>query len=101
MAVHPYKRSSLNRDDAEALAIDALGFLAADETRLVPFLGVTGLSLADIRQQAGSLEFLAGVLDFLMSDDSLLLVFASHKGLDPNLIAAARHALLPNDFYEG
>ena len=101
MATHPYKRPHLSRDEAEGLAIDALAFLAADETRLIPFLRATGFDPAAIRQEAGSPEFLAGVLDFLMSDDSLLLVFAAHRALDPNLVAAARRALMPGTAGEG
>lgn len=90
------KHQTLTRDEAKSLAIRALGFLAADETRLLAFLNVTGLTPAAIRQQASSPEFLSGVLDFLMSDNSLLLVFTANEGLDPNLIAAARRALMPN-----
>jgi hypothetical protein len=97
----PYKRPSICRDEAETLGLEALGFLASDETRLAAFLRTTGLSLADIREQAASPEFLAGVFDFLMSDDSLLLVFAGHKGLDPNVIGIARRALIPDDTIEG
>ncbi|MEJ2228241.1 MAG: DUF3572 family protein [Alphaproteobacteria bacterium] len=95
-----YRQPRISRDEAETLAIDVLGFLAADETRLAAFLRITGLSLADIRKEAASPEFLAGVFDFLLSDDSLLLVFAGHKNLDPNVIGAARRALMPNDTME-
>jgi hypothetical protein len=96
----PYKQPRISRDEAETLGLEVLGFLAADETRLAAFLRVTGLSLADIRKEAASPEFLAGVFDFLMSDDSLLLVFAGNKNLDPNVISAARLALMPNDTME-
>lgn len=95
------KHSRLSLGEAESLAIGALAFLAEDETRLIPFLKVTGLDLAGIRREAGSPEFLAGVLDFLMSDESLLLVFAGHRGLDPNVIAAARAVLQPGFSGEG
>jgi hypothetical protein len=83
----------LNHDDAERLAIKALGFLACDEMRLAQFLQATGYTLAAIRTEAASPEFLAGILDFLLSDESLLLVFASHHGVDPTLIARAKDLL--------
>ncbi len=95
------KSSRISREDAEVLAIEALAFIAADESRLLPFLRATGLAPADIRREAGSPEFLAGVLDFLMSDDSLLLVFAGHRGLDPNSVAAARRVIMPGAAGEG
>ena len=101
MVSHSRNSPRLTREAAESLAIEALVFLATDESRLAPFLRATGLDPADIRREADSPEFLAGVLDFLMSDDSLLLVFAGHRGLDPNLIAAARRILMPGTAGEG
>lgn len=83
----------LNHDGAEHLAIEALSFLASNEKRLAQFLQATGYTLAAIRAEAASPEFLAGILDFLLSDESLLLVFASHNGLDPSAIARAKDVL--------
>jgi hypothetical protein len=91
----PRKRTALSRDDAEALAIDTLSFLGEDPTRLAGFLTTTGLGPADLRRQAGSVEFLAGVLDFVASDESLLLVFASERHIDPATVMTARHLLMP------
>ncbi|MGB0086073.1 MAG: DUF3572 domain-containing protein [Rhodomicrobiaceae bacterium] len=90
------KQTDPRREDAEQLAIAALTFLAADETRLSAFVASTGYDLAGIRAEAASSGFLAGVLDFLLNDESLLLVFAGHMSIDPARIAAARRALLPN-----
>lgn len=83
----------LNEDDAERLAIEALSFIASDETRLSQFLQVTGFTLEAIRAEASSQNFLAGILDFLLSDDSLLLVFACHNGIDPSLVTKAKDVL--------
>lgn len=90
------KRHLVSRDEAEALAIDALGFLAGEENRLAAFLLTTGLAPADLRRQAGSVEFLAAVLDFLAADESLLLVFASAQHIAPETVLLARHKLLPD-----
>ncbi len=90
------KQSAAEREEAERIAIEALGFLAADEGRLSAFVAATGYDLAGIRAEAGAPRFLAGVLDFLMADESLLLVFASHSGTEPAAIAAARRALQPD-----
>ena len=100
MASFPHKRPILSRDEAETMAIDVLTFLAADETRLRRFIGVTGLEPSSIRSEASSTDFLIGVLDFLMNDESMLLVFAAHKNIDPGHISAARHALAPQDTSE-
>jgi hypothetical protein len=95
----PRKRQALSRDDAETLAIAALGFLAGEEHRLAQFLHMTGLAPADLRREAGSVEFLAGVLDFVAADESLLLVFATEQRIDPTAVMTARHLLMPHEEY--
>lgn len=89
-------RTGLGRDEAEKLAIEALTFLATDQGRMAQFIAATGYGLAAIRAEAGSLQFLAAVLDFLMEDESLLLVFAAHTGCDPRKIGVAREVLRPS-----
>lgn len=79
--------------DPEEIALRALGFLAADEERLEHFLGVTGLGPDTIRESATQPGFLAAVLDYLASDEALLLTFAANNRLDPGAIAAARQQL--------
>jgi hypothetical protein len=80
-------------DAAESLAIEALGFLAADPARLGGFLAESGYDPDAIRRHATSPDFLAGVLDHLLADESLLLVFVSQTATDPKLIASARRTL--------
>ena len=87
------KGERMRMEEAERLAIMALGFIAAEENRLAQFLHVTGYAPADIRAEAGSPDFLAGVLDFLLADESQLLVFTSHGDVDPADIAAASRLL--------
>jgi hypothetical protein len=89
------KRHSVSHEEAERLAIAALGFLAGEEHRLIGFLQLTGMSPADLRREAGSPEFLAGVLDFIAGDESLLLVFASEQRIDPADVMMARRQLSP------
>lgn len=93
----PRKRLAMTRDEAEKLAIAALGFLAGEENRLAGFLHLTGLSPADLRREAGSTAFLGGVLDFIAADESLLLVFASEHGAAPEAVMTARHVLRPEE----
>jgi hypothetical protein len=96
MRIVSQKRHPLSRDAAEALAIDGLGFLAAQEHLLLRFLQETGMSPAELRRQAGSAEVLAGILDFIAADESLLLVFAGENDIDPAQVLAARRGLLPD-----
>jgi hypothetical protein len=80
-------------DEAEALALRALAFLAAEPERIAPFLGATGLTPATLRQAAGEPGFLAAVLDHVAGSDSLLLEFAGNSGLNPDIVAQARRIL--------
>ncbi|HWP25413.1 MAG TPA: DUF3572 domain-containing protein [Xanthobacteraceae bacterium] len=87
------RRTSIDREAAEMLAIQALAFIAADHGRLGRFLAMTGLDPARIRTFAQQPQFLAGVLDYLAGDDRLALEFARYAALDPHDIAEACAAL--------
>jgi hypothetical protein len=78
---------------AEEIAANALAFLAADPARMVPFLQATGVTLDDLRREAGSARVLTAVLDHLGQDESLLLVFTSSIGLPPEDLGRARDVL--------
>ncbi|ODN70012.1 DUF3572 domain-containing protein [Methylobrevis pamukkalensis] len=86
-------RGQLTEEQAEAIAISALGHLAGDEEALGRFLALTGIGPADLRLAAAEPGFLVGVLEFFLEDESLLLSFASNAALRPTMIAAARFTL--------
>jgi hypothetical protein len=88
--------SRLNRSvepDAEAVAIQALSFLAGRPEELGRFLALSGIGPASLRQSAADPAFLGGILDFLLQDEPLLLSFAEESGLVPAAIGAARRRL--------
>ncbi len=87
------KTSTARRDAAEALAVAALGFLAAEPEHLGRFLASAGIGPAQVREAAREPEFLVGVLDHLASDEPLLLMFARQQQLDPAEIERARAVL--------
>ena len=66
------KQSGLSFETAETIAIQALGFLSSDSELLGRFLALSGLDPSAIRDVASEPSFLAAVLDFLLSDDSLI-----------------------------
>lgn len=80
-------------ETAENVAAQAFAFLAAEPARLVPFLEASGLDPADLRARAGTREFLAAVLDHLVRDEPLLLIFAAEAGLKPEQAVMAGHVL--------
>jgi hypothetical protein len=87
------KVSAANRRKAEAMAIQALNFVAADPERLGRFLALSGIGPADIRTAAREPGFLAGVLDFVVADERMLKAFAGENGLAPRDVGAALIAL--------
>ena len=93
MAQRVNGKLSTGLEGAEAVAIDALNFLAAEPERLSRFLALSGLGPHNLRQAATSPEFLAAVLDHLAADERLLVAFAASHGIDPARVARARDAL--------
>ena len=88
------KRRPIDREAAEAIAIQGLAFLAEEPARLQRFLLVTGLEPSEIRARADTPELMSAVLEHLAGDESLLLVFAAGRQLAPDSIALAIRALL-------
>ena len=86
--------SRFARKEAEALAIQALTFIAGDGERLGRFLAVTGIGPSEIRTAAREPGFLGGVLDYVASDERLIAGFAAEAGLDPADIERSRAALV-------
>ena len=80
---------ALDREAAETIAVQALGFLASEPQRFARFLALTGLELEDVRARAGSPDLLAAVLGHLTGDESLLLTFAAETHIAPETIAPA------------
>jgi hypothetical protein len=81
------------RENAEALAIQALGFVAADPELLPRFLAITGIEAQAIRQAAREPGFLAGVLQFIVAHEPTLLRFSEASGIPPQQVTAALRAL--------
>ena len=90
-------RAGYSREEAEATAISALGFIAGDAELLPRFLAVTGIEAASIREAAREPGFLVGVLDFLLAHEPSLMRFAAESGADPASIAEARRILANGD----
>jgi Protein of unknown function (DUF3572) len=81
------------REAAEVLALEALGWLVADEALLPQFLDASGVSPGELRSRAGEPDMLLAVLDFLMGDDARIIGFSTATGRVPAATAAALAAL--------
>ena len=85
--------AKISRDSAEVMAANALGFLAEDEDRFGDFLALTGLSPDDVRSQVNDPTFLAGVMQYMVENERLLVEFASSADLIAEAVAEAAQAL--------
>ena len=88
------RKERLTRADAEGIAISGLQFLVGEPESLGRFLALSGIGPAEIRIAAQEPGFLAGVLEFFLEDESLLLAFSERNGIRPTMIAAARFAMV-------
>jgi hypothetical protein len=75
------------------LAVQALGFIAEDDDRLGRFIASTGIAVQSIREAAREPNFLAGVLEHILADETLLIAFADSAGINPAELGRARSAL--------
>ena len=82
-----------NAEEAEAVALKAIAFIAADEELLPRFVALTGCGADEIRARIGDPAFLGGVLDFILGDEPTLLAFAEAAELAPETPMAARSKL--------
>ncbi len=81
--------------EAQAIAVSALSFIAGDPVLLPRFLALTGIEACAIREAAREPGFLAGVLQFILGHEATLMDFARAAGIEPASVGAALRAL-PN-----
>lgn len=80
-------------ENAEIIALKGLDYLAQDAERLGRFIALTGIGPDQLRSEAGTPHVLAGVLEYILTDESNLLVFCSLNAIAPDDIAPAHHVL--------
>ena len=80
-------------NDAEVLALGALGWTLGEDARASRLLALTGLTAELLRERIGDPAFLAAVLRFLESHEPDLIACASDLGVAPTALVEAREAL--------
>ncbi|MGE0723820.1 MAG: DUF3572 domain-containing protein [Alphaproteobacteria bacterium] len=89
----PTRAKPMGAAEAEALALRALAWIAADDERLDRFLALTGIDLATLRSRAAEPAMLGGVLECLLGDERWVTAFAADAEIDPLAVARARRLL--------
>jgi hypothetical protein len=80
-------------EEAQAIALRALIFLAQDAERIERFSALTGINPGDIRALAMDAGFQRALLEHFCADEPLLLEFAAEEKSDPQRVVAACVAL--------
>ena len=83
----------IGRETAETIAAQALAWVAGDVESLNGFLTLSGLSPAELMAQAGDARVLGAVLDYLLTEDRLVMAFCDEVGLAYTVPQAARMVL--------
>ena len=87
------KPVSISHEEAEILAVRALGFLAQHRERVEGFVRMTGVAVDELRDHMSDPGYLGAVLDYLLADERYLLEFTERVGIAPELPYAARRKL--------
>ncbi|MGL4280653.1 MAG: DUF3572 domain-containing protein [Albidovulum sp.] len=83
----------MRRDEAETVALKALGWIVGADDQRDGFLAVSGLAPEDLMRRAGEPEVLLAVMDFLLAEDRRVIAFCDAAGLRYDTLASVRAAL--------
>jgi hypothetical protein len=100
----PYQSSQrvssqkLSAEDAEAIALNALAYIAGEDELMVNFINLTGCgSFDEIRSRLNDRSFLASSLDFILGNEQATIAFAESIAIGPDVPMLARNRLLRSD----
>jgi Protein of unknown function (DUF3572) len=83
----------MNQEQSEILGLQALTYIAGDEKTLSWLISETGVSPADLGTVKDPNELLAGVLDFMLAHEEILIDFCEQQNIPPTGPARARQFL--------
>lgn len=83
-----------DRNDPEALALSALGWILSDPERAERLLTLTGLTPQVLRDGLGSRDVQAAVLEFLANHEPDLVLAADALNVTPQDLVAAHEGLI-------
>lgn len=88
----------MEKSAAETVALQALRFIVAEDDRLSAFLNITGLDEAALMSGAGDSSFLAGILDYILASEPLLIEFCQEETIPFDMPLRARNAFPGGSF---
>ena len=88
------EKTQNGRKSAETIGAQAFSWVTDDADRLNAFMAMTGASPADVVQNINSAAFLGTVLDYVLTEDALVMAFCDTCNLPYAAVLQAR-GLLP------
>ncbi|MEI9932371.1 MAG: DUF3572 domain-containing protein [Rhizomicrobium sp.] len=83
----------LTLNQAATVALKGLAWLVNSGDTLDRFLELSGLDRTALRTRADEPEFLVSLLDFLLTNEALLVDFCGDTSIDARTVHMARHVL--------
>ena len=83
----------MKQEIAISHALNALSFIIADENLQERFFALSGISPEEMRSRLQEVDFLASILEFLVSHDPDLISYAESANEKPEHIVTAWRAL--------
>jgi hypothetical protein len=83
----------VSAEDAEAMAIQILGWLISQPDLLNRFMALVGVDAGSIRRAAEEPGFLGAVTGFVMAHEPTLLAFCEQNDVRAERVAACHHRL--------
>ena len=87
------KNPIIPSDTAETIALRALAYVVGRDTALKQLIAQTGVAPSSLHERASDPALLAGVLDFLFSNETFLVDFCEIEGFSPDNRDHVRQAL--------
>ena len=84
---------AVRAEDAEAMAIEILGWLVGQPDLLNRFMALVGVDAGSIRRAAAEPGFLAAVTGFVMAHEPTLMAFCEENDVKAERVAACHHKL--------
>lgn len=83
----------MSPENAQTIALQALGWLVGNDDLCPIFLGSTGGDIEDLRTRAADPAFQSSVLEFLTMDDAWVIAFCDAHDLKYDAPLRARYTL--------
>ena len=83
----------MDLEDAEVIALRALIHVVGNQKLCSIFIEKTGLDEVALRERIRDRDHLAGILDYILSEENLVTTFCKESDIQPDLVLQAWQAL--------